>query len=123
MSKKYTKEHEWVEVSSGIATIGITHFAQAELGDLVFVDLPGTGKSLSKGETLCVVESTKAASDVYAPVSGTVKEVNTALKDQPELVNQQPYGNGWIAKLEGIKESELDGLMDEASYKSHIGEK
>lgn len=119
---KFTKEHEWVVLEGGGAKVGISHFAQAELGDLVFVDLPAIGKSIKKSETLCVVESTKAASDVYAPVSGTVKEVNEVLKSQPELINQDPYANGWIVKLEGVNAADLEGLMSEAEYKKHIGE-
>ncbi len=120
--RKYTKEHEWVQIEGGVAIVGISHFAQAELGDLVFVDLPAVGKSVKKGETLCVVESTKAASDVYAPVSGVVKEVNTDLKDKPELINSAPYQGGWIAKLENAAESEIGELMNEEDYIKHIGE-
>lgn len=120
--KKFTKEHEWVVLDGNTATIGITHFAQAELGDLVFVDLPAAGKEVKKSETLCVVESTKAASDVYAPVSGVVKEVNSELSSKPELINQDPYTHGWIAKLSNVSASDLSGLMSEAEYKKHIGE-
>jgi glycine cleavage system H protein len=120
--KRYTKDHEWVELNGNVATIGITHFAQAELGDLVFVDLPTAGKEVKKSDTLCVVESTKAASDVYAPVSGTVKEINIELSKSPELVNKDPYNNGWIAKLSNVSESDLSGLMSEPEYKKLIGE-
>ena len=120
--KKYTKDHEWIVLNAGKATVGITHFAQSELGDLVFVDLPAIGKEIAKGATLCVVESTKAASDVYAPVGGKVIEVNNELSSKPELINQDPYNQGWIAKLENVKEEDLSGLMNEAEYKKLIGE-
>lgn len=119
---KYTKEHEWLDIEGSSAKIGITHFAQAELGDLVFVDLPAIGKEVKAGDTLCVVESTKAASDVYAPVSGKVIEVNVVLKDSPELVNQDPYQAGWLVKIDNLDKSQTDSLMNEADYKKHIGE-
>lgn len=120
---KYTKDHEWVKVDGGVGTVGITNFAQSELGDLVFVDLPAPGKVMKRGQTMCVVESTKAASDVYAPVSGVVKEVNASLKDSPELVNKDPHGSGWMVKLEKIDATELGALMDAASYEKFLNEK
>lgn len=119
--RKYTKDHEWVKVEGGLATIGITEFAQGELGELVFVDIPAAGKSFKQGDALCVVESTKAASDVYAPIGGTVKEGNAALQDAPQTVNTDPYEGGWLVKLSGFSEGELGGLMDAAQYEAHLG--
>ena len=118
---KYTKEHEWVKFEGGIATVGITDFAQSELGDLVFVELPAVGKKVTQYGTMCVVESTKAASDVYSPVTGTVKAVNEMLKESPEFINKSPYTDGWIAKLEGIKQEELAGLMSAEEYRKLVG--
>lgn len=120
---KYTKDHEWVLVEGDSATIGITEFAQSELGDLVFVDLPSVGKTLKQGETLCVVESTKAASDVYSPVSGSVKEVNTALGSAPEKVNKSPYKEGWLAKLTKFSQVEVSALMSADQYRALLGAK
>jgi glycine cleavage system H protein len=122
MAKTYfTEDHEWLSVEGGIATIGITDYAQEQLGDLVFVELPETGKSLAKGDTAVVVESVKAASDVYAPVDGEVTEANGVLSSDPALVNSAATGDGWLWKMKLADESQLDGLMDEAAYKSHIG--
>ena len=118
----YTKEHEWVMVENGVATMGITEFAQDELGEIVFVDLPDAGTQFKQGETLCVVESTKAASDVYSPIGGTVKEVNDSLGDSPDLVNSSPYENGWMVRLEGVDEAELSNLMDVAGYKTVVNQ-
>lgn len=118
---KYTKDHEWVRVEGNIATIGITEFAQDELGEIVFVELPASGKELSLGDTMCVVESTKAASDVYAPLSGKVVEGNSALESSPDLVNSSPYTDGWIAKIEGFSESDLSGLMSPEEYTALVG--
>lgn len=118
---KYTKDHEWVRNEGNRVTVGITEFAQSELGEIVFVELPSIGRELKAGETLCVVESTKAASDVYAPVSGKVVEVNTKLQDSPDLVNSNPYGDGWMVKFEAVNESEIAGLMDSAAYSSTVG--
>jgi len=112
----YSKDHEWVRVDGSRATIGITSFAADELGDIVFVELPETGSSLSQFATFGVVESVKAVSDLYAPVSGEVVEVNEALRDAPELMNSDPFGAGWIAKVEIADTTELDGLMDAAAY-------
>ena len=112
----YSKEHEWVRVDGSRATIGITSFAADELGDIVFVELPEPGASLSQFGTFGVVESVKAVSDLYAPVSGEVVEVNEALRDAPELLNSDPFGEGWIAKVELADPAELDNLMDAAAY-------
>ena len=120
--RRYTKEHEWVLLADGIATVGITEFAQQELGDVVFVELPESGKSIQSGDAFCVVESTKAASDVYAPIGGTVSEKNGDLESSPELVNTDPYGQGWIAKFSEPNESDLEKLMDANQYKEFVGE-
>lgn len=120
---KYTKDHEWVRIDGSTAVMGITEFAQGELGDLVFVDLPSIGKSVSKGDTVCVVESTKAASDVYAPIGGKVIEVNAALKDAPEKVNQEPFGAGWLVKLSDVSAQDLASLMSADDYKKHLSGK
>ncbi len=118
---KFTKDHEWVRVEGSEAVVGITEFAQQELGEVVFYDPPATGKTVKKGETLCVVESTKAASDVYAPISGKVKEANTSLSNSPSDINESSYEKGWLVRLSDIKAEELDGLMSSAEYKKHIG--
>lgn len=117
---KYTKDHEWVLVQGDKAVVGITEFAQSELGDLVFVDLPALGKSVATHGTLCVVESTKAASDVYSPVAGTVAERNEALANDPGLINRTPYTEGWIVKLSGVSPSEIAGLMSADEYKKLV---
>jgi glycine cleavage system H protein len=117
----YTDDHEWISVDNGVATVGITNYAQEQLGDLVFVELPEVGKSLSKGDAAVVVESVKAASDVYAPVDGEITAVNDKLSDDPALVNSSATGNGWLWKMKLSDESQLDGLMDEAGYKALIG--
>jgi glycine cleavage system H protein len=122
MAKTYfTEDHEWLSVEGGIATIGITDYAQEQLGDLVFVELPEAGRKLAKGDTAVVVESVKAASDVYAPVDGEVTETNEALASDPALVNSAATGAGWLWKMSLSDEGQLSGLMDEAAYKSHIG--
>ena len=118
---KYTKDHEWVRVEGDNVIVGITEFAQSELGDLVFVDLPAVGKTVATHGTLCVVESTKAASDVYSPVAGTVAERNDALANDPGLINRTPYSDGWIVKLSGVSEAELAGLMSAEEYKKLVG--
>lgn len=120
MSRYFTEEHEWVEVEGKVATVGITEYAQEQLGDVVFVDVPGEGKQFDKGDEAAVVESVKAASDVYSPVSGTIVEGNDVLADEPALVNSDPEGDGWFFKLELSDPSELDGLMDEAAYKKFV---
>lgn len=114
---RFTDQHEWVRVEGDVATIGISDYAQEQLGDVVFVELPETGKTLAAGDEAAVVESVKAASEVYAPVSGEVVEVNGALEDEPGGVNEDAMGNGWFVKLKLSDSSELDKLMDEAAYK------
>lgn len=117
---RFTSTHEWVRVDDGNATIGISDHAQSQLGDVIFVELPAVGTALTAGGKFGAIESVKAASDLYAPVGGTVVEVNTALEDQPELVNNDPYGGGWMLRLENI--SEGGDLMDEAAYNASVGE-
>jgi glycine cleavage system H protein len=116
---RYSKEHEWVKVDGDVATVGISPYAQEQLGDVVFVELPEVGKTVAKGKELAVVESVKAASEVYAPVGGTVVEVNAALSDAPATVNEDALGKGWFAKLKLSNKADLDGLMDEAAYKTY----
>ena len=118
MARYFTEEHEWIEVDGDTATIGITDYAQEQLGDVVFVEVPETGAEFAKGAEAAVVESVKAASDVYAPIAGTVLEGNAALEGEPELVNTAPEAEGWFFKLTIADKGELDGLMDEAAYKS-----
>ena len=113
---RYNQQHEWISVDGDVATVGISQFAQEQLGDVVFVELPEIGKQMAKGDEACVVESVKAASEVYAPVSGEIVEVNSALTDQPDLVNTDSTGKGWFIKIRLSNNSELDGLMDEAGY-------
>jgi glycine cleavage system H protein len=122
MSRYFTEEHEWVEVEGKIATVGITEYAQQQLGDVVFVDVPAEGKQFDKGDEAAVVESVKAASDVYSPISGTIVEGNEVLADEPGLVNSDPEGDGWFFKLELSDAGELDGLMDEAAYKKFVAD-
>lgn len=117
----FTEDHEWIRVENGIATVGITDYAQEQLGDLVFVELPEAGRAMKKGDTAVVVESVKAASDVYAPVDGEVVEANAALSGDPALVNSAATGDGWLWKMKLADESQLSGLLDEAGYKAHIG--
>src|SRR3954470_8612448 len=117
---RFTKDHEWIRVDGTVATVGITEYAQSQLGDIVFVEVPAAGKQLKAGGEAAVVESVKAASEVYAPVTGTVKEGNTALPDAPETVNQDPQGKGWFFKMELANAAELDGLMDEPAYKKYL---
>lgn len=117
---KYTKDHEWVKAEGGIATVGIDDYAQAALGELVYVELPRVGASFEKGEDMAVVESYKTASDVYAPVSGEVVEVNKALADSPQTVNESPYKKGWLVKIKLSDPSELDELLDAAEYAGQL---
>lgn len=117
----FTEDHEWLRVEGGIATVGITDYAQEQLGDLVFVELPEVGRALAKGDTAVVVESVKAASDVYAPAEGEVTEVNEGLGTEPALVNSSATGDGWLWKMRLADEGQLSGLMDEAAYQKHIG--
>jgi glycine cleavage system H protein len=118
MTRYFTEDHEWIEVDGDTATVGITDYAQGQLGDIVFVEVPSEGASLTKGGDAAVVESVKAASDVYSPVTGTVTEGNPALADDPALVNTAPEGDGWFFKLTIADKGELDGLMDESGYKA-----
>jgi len=118
MTTKFTEDHEWVTLEGDIATVGITKYAAEALGDVVFVEVPEAGASFAKGDDMAVVESVKAASDVYAPISGEVTEANAALADAPETVNEDPEGAGWFAKLKVADKGELDGLMDAAAYKT-----
>lgn len=121
MSKIYfTEDHEWISVDGDTATIGITEHAQEQLGDLVFVELPDTGKNVAKGDEAVVVESVKAASDVYAPVTGEITEVNSALADDPSLVNRSAQNEGWLVKMKLSDPSELEGLMDASAYEASI---
>ena len=117
---KYSEEHEWIRVESDTGTIGITQYAQEQLGDVVFVDVPAAGRKVAKGEAVAVVESVKAASDIYAPVSGEVIESNAALADTPGDVNAEPMGKGWFFKIRMSDKGELAGLMDEAAYAAFV---
>ena len=119
MSRYFTKDHEWVEVEGDTGTIGITDYAQAQLGDITYVEAPEIGKALARGDTAAVVDSVKAAADVYAPVSGTVSAVNAALEGEPELVNTDPETGGWLFRLTLSDAGELSGLMDAAAYAAY----
>jgi glycine cleavage system H protein len=119
MTVLYTTDHEWLRIEGDTATIGITDHAQSQLGDIVFVELPKVGRQLKKAEAAAVVESVKAASDVYAPITGEVLEVNDALSAEPALINSDADGTAWLFKLRIAEKSELGGLMDEAAYKAH----
>lgn len=118
---RFTKEHEWVRVDGDVGTCGITDYAQSQLGDVVFVEVPSLGKKVKRGDSAAVVESVKAASDIYAPVSGEVIEANGALPDSPGTVNTAPMGEGWFMKIRLSNKAELAELMDEAAYKSYLG--
>ena len=120
MPRYYSQDHEWIDVDGEVGTVGITDYAQGQLGDITFVELPESGSNQSKGAAACVVDSVKAASDVYAPVGGTVTEVNAALEGEPELVNTDPEGVGWLFKLTLADQSELDGLMDKVAYDAFV---
>jgi glycine cleavage system H protein len=120
MPRYFTEEHEWIEVEGDSATIGITDYAQAQLGDIVFVEVPAEGRELAKGDEAAVVESVKAASDVYAPVGGTVTEGNAALEDDPALVNTAAETDGWFFRLNIADDGELEGLMTEVQYKDFV---
>ncbi len=117
---RFTKDHEWVRLDGDVATIGITDHAQTALGDVVFVDLPEPGREVAEGEACAVVESVKAASDVYAPVAGRIVESNGALTDNPALVNSAPTGEGWFFRIEGVDAATVDALMDEAAYAAFV---
>ncbi|MBY6216902.1 glycine cleavage system protein GcvH [Qipengyuania aquimaris] len=118
MARYFTDEHEWIDLEGDTATVGITDYAQGQLGDIVFVELPEVGTMVEKGKDAAVVESVKAASDVYAPLSGEVVEVNDSLEDDPALVNSSPEEDGWFFKMTVSDKSEMEGLMDDKAYKS-----
>ena len=118
--RRYTTEHEWVKLDGDIATVGITDFAQSELGDVTYIEMPEIGRQINKGESFGVVESVKAVSDVYAPVSGEIVEVNGALEAQPETVNSSPYEDAWLIKLRVQNRGEVDQLLDAAAYQEHV---
>lgn len=120
---RYTKEHEWVHLQGGVATVGITEYAQKELGDVVYVELPKIGTSLAAGQSFGTVESVKAVSEIYAPVSGQVTEANTALGSAPETLNKDPHGQAWLIKLKVDNAKEITSLMDAAAYQAYITEK
>lgn len=122
MPRYFTQDHEWIEVDGDTGTVGITDYAQGQLGDITYVDLPQVGAAVKKGDAPCVVDSVKAASDVYAPVSGTVTEANHALADEPELVNTDPEAGGWLFRLTLSDAGELSGLMDRAAYDAYVAE-
>ncbi len=115
---RYSTDHEWVRVDGNVATIGITEFAQDALGDVVFVEIPERGKAVTSGDSFTEVESTKSVSDIYAPLSGSIVDVNDALESTPELLNSDPYGDGWICKIEFADAGDLDGLMDADGYRA-----
>jgi glycine cleavage system H protein len=117
---KFTEEHEWIRVEGDTGTIGITNYAQEQLGDVVYVELPAVGKQVEKGKEMAVVESVKAASEVYAPVTGAVVAVNDKLTAEPATVNSEPMAGGWFVKIKLSKPAELDGLMDEAAYNKYL---
>lgn len=119
--RKFTKDHEWIEVDGDTGTVGITDYAQNQLGDVVFVELPEVGRNVSQSDETAVVESVKAASEVYTPVSGEIIEINEDLQSQPELVNQDAMENGWFFKIKLTAPDELEGLMDENTYKEEAG--
>ncbi len=120
MSRYFTEDHEWIDVDGDIGTVGISEYAQSQLGDIVFVEVPDAGRAFGKGDEAAVVESVKAASDVYSPASGNVLEGNPALTDEPALVNSDPEGEGWFFKITLADTSELDTLMDEAAYAAFV---
>ena len=120
MTTRYTRDHEWIRLEGDTATVGISEYAQEQLGDIVFVELPAVGKKLAKGAEAAVVESVKAASEIYAPVAGDVIEVNAALADQPGIVNEHPEGAGWFIKLKVANRSEFDELMDGEAYSAFL---
>ncbi len=117
---RYTEEHEWIGELNGQYVVGITDFAQSQLGDITYVELPAVGRSVEVAEEVAVVESVKAASDIYAPISGKIAEINEALDAQPELINKDPLGEGWFFKLDGVDVAELDALMDVSAYRTYV---
>ena len=120
MAVKYSKEHEWISVEGDVGTVGISQYAQEQLGDVVFVDVPQAGRTVAKGESVAVVESVKAASDIYSPAAGAVIEANAALADSPGDVNADPMGKGWFFKLKLSNKADLDELMDQAAYDAFV---
>ncbi|PZQ55077.1 MAG: glycine cleavage system protein GcvH [Novosphingobium pentaromativorans] len=120
MTRYFSQEHEWIEIEGDLGTVGITDYAQGQLGDITFVDLPEAGATFGKGDSVAVVDSVKAASDVYTPVSGTIAEANGALTDEPELVNTQAETGGWLFRVTLSDASELEALMDESAYKQYV---
>jgi glycine cleavage system H protein len=120
---RYTKEHEWIKVDGSVGTIGITDYAQAELGDVVFVELPKVGTQVKAGQSFGTVESVKAVSEIFSPVSGEVVETNAALADSPEKINQEPHGTAWLVRVRLADPKEISGLMDAAAYQAYIAEK
>jgi glycine cleavage system H protein len=122
MSRYFTKEHEWIEVEGDIGTVGISDYAQGQLGDITFVEMPAIGARFNSGDAAAVVDSVKAASDIYVPASGSVTETNKALEDQPELVNTDPDTGGWLFRIKLTDPAQLSTLMDEAAYKAYIAE-
>ncbi len=118
---KYTKDHEWAKKDGDIVTVGITDYAQGELGDVVFVELPDVGDEVSQDETFGTIEAVKAVADLFSPLTGEVAEINESLGDQPDIVNSDPYGDGWMVKIKITDESEWDGLMSDEDYKGLIG--
>jgi len=120
MPRYFTKDHEWIDVDGDSATVGITDYAQGQLGDITFVELPGEGSMVKQGDSVCVVDSVKAASDVFSPVSGSVSVCNNALSDQPELVNSAAEGDGWLWKMTLSDAAELGELMDEPAYQAYV---
>lgn len=119
---KYTKEHEWLRVEGNIGTVGVTDHAQGELGDIVYIDISSSLQEVNEGETFGTIEAVKTVADLYAPVSGKIIEVNTALNDAPETVNSDPYGNGWLVKIEMSDLSQLDNLLDVNAYRELVGQ-
>ncbi len=118
---KYTKDHEWIRVEGDTGVVGITEYAQGELGDVVFVELPATGSKLEQGKQFGTIEAVKTVSDLFAPVSGEIIEVNEALKESPEIVNKEPYAGGWMVKVKIADTAELSGLLDAANYQEMVG--
>ena len=120
MTTRYTRDHEWIRLDGDVAVVGITDYAQEQLGDIVYVELPEAGKTVEKGGEFCVVELVKAASEVFAPISGEVTEVNGALGDQPGAVNESPEGTGWLIKMKPANKADIDGLMDAEAYAAYL---
>ncbi|HHS50451.1 MAG TPA: glycine cleavage system protein GcvH [candidate division Zixibacteria bacterium] len=118
----FTKEHEWVQIEGDIATVGITHYAQGELGDIVFIELPETGEDVAQGESIGTIEAVKAVTDLFAPLSGEIVEINDALDGTPEIINQDPYGDGWMVRIKIADKSETENLLTAEQYKELIGE-